>query len=134
MSDLNSFALLRSFLIIGQISILNASSMFSLIDTSSININRIAQILVNINSIPNERTINSFNKNLSIKKRNRTQTSYSNILLTTFDSFLLLILLNPFNFIDLNMPVKVSRIIAAPTAINKPYIGANRRRMDADIY
>jgi hypothetical protein len=70
---------------------------------------------------------------LSIKNKNKKQTSYSNILLTILESFLLLILLNPFNFIDLNIPVKVSRIIAAATAINKPYIGAKSRRSDANM-
>lgn len=78
--------------------------------------------------------MNSFKRNLSIKNKNSIHNSYSNILLTIFESFLLRILFNPCNLIDLNTPVMVSRTIAAPTAISIPYTGANNKIIDADIY
>ena len=59
-------------------------------------------------------------------------TSYRSILLTIFDNFLLLMLDQPCTLIDLKIPVMVSRIIAAATAINSPYIGANRSSREAN--
>lgn len=78
--------------------------------------------------------MNSFNTYLSIKNNNNIHISYSSILLTMFDNFLLLTLFHPFILIDLKIPVKVSRIIADATAINNPYMGANRRSIDAIRY
>jgi hypothetical protein len=43
------------------------------------------------------------------------------------DNFLLRIDFQPFNLIDLKIPVKVSKIIAEPTAIKSPYIGTNNK-------
>lgn len=43
------------------------------------------------------------------------------------DNFLLLIDFQPFNLMLLNIPVKVSKTIADPTAIKSPYIGTNNK-------
>ena len=79
-----------------------------------------AHILVNIKSNPKADLINSFKTKLSIKYRNTIQISYKAILEIMFDNFLLRIDFQPFNLIDLKIPVKVSKTIAEPTAIKSP--------------
>jgi hypothetical protein len=77
-------------------------------------------IFVNIKSNPKADLINSFKTKLSIKYKKIIQISYKAILEITFDNFRLLIDFQPFNLIDLKIPVKVSKTIADPTAIKSP--------------
>jgi len=107
--------------------------MFSFIDTNSTKIKSIAHIFVNIYVIPNDLIINSFKTYLSITNKNKIHTSYNAIFDIIFDRTLLLILLQPFSFTLLNIPVKVSKTIAAATAIKSPCIGTNNNTIDDNI-
>jgi len=133
MFDLISFALKNTFLSNFQMSILKVSSIFSFIDTNSTKIKSIAHIFVNIYVIPNDLIINSFRTYLSITNKNKIHISYNAIFDIIFDRTLLLILLQPFSFTLLNIPVKVSNTIAAATDIKRPCIGTNNNTIDDNI-
>ena len=131
--DFISLARLKACFNKAQISILNVSSMFSLIDTNSTKIKVIAQTLVNIKSKPKAFLTNSFNRKLSIKNKKIIHISYKAIFEITFDNCRERIDFHPLRWTDLKIPVKVSRTIADPTAINSPTIGTNNNIKDAKI-